>query len=50
VPLSRLDRRGIVILCGVGVLAVALLASVVGVMWLAQSSGPTTVFTVTDGY
>ena len=32
-PLSRLDRRGIVILCGVGGLAVALLATVVGVMW-----------------
>ena len=32
-PLSSLDRRGIVILCGIGGFAIVLLASVVGVMW-----------------
>jgi hypothetical protein len=33
VPLSSLDRRGIFILCGIGGVALALLAAVVGVMW-----------------
>jgi hypothetical protein len=33
VPLNSLDRRGIIILCGIGAVAVALLASVVGLMW-----------------
>ena len=32
-PLSSLDRRGIAILCGIGGFAIALLATVVTVMW-----------------
>jgi hypothetical protein len=40
VPLSRLDRRGILILCGVGGVAVALLASVAGVIWARPIIGP----------
>ena len=32
-PLSSLDRRGIVILCGIGAVAAAVLASAVGLMW-----------------
>ena len=39
-PLSRLDRRGILILCGVGAVAVALLASVAGVVWARPVVGP----------
>ena len=39
-PLSRLDRRGIVILGGIGGVAVALLATVVGVMWARPIVGP----------
>lgn len=39
-PLSSLDRRGIFILGGVGCFAVALLASVVGVMWARPIIGP----------
>lgn len=39
-PLSSLDRRGIFILCGIGVFAVVLLASVVGVMWSRPIIGP----------
>jgi hypothetical protein len=40
VPLSRLDRRGIFILCGVGGVAITLLASVVTVMWTRPIIGP----------
>jgi hypothetical protein len=40
VPLSSLDRRGIFILCCIGVFAVALLATVVGVMWARPVIGP----------
>lgn len=39
-PLSSLDRRGILILGGVGGFAAALLAAVVGVMWAQQIVGP----------
>ena len=39
-PLSSLDRRGIVILCGIGAVAITLLASVVGVMWARPIIGP----------
>ena len=39
-PLSSLDRRGIFILCGIGGFAVALLATVVGVMWTRPIIGP----------
>jgi hypothetical protein len=40
VPLSSLDRRGILILCGIGGVAVALLASVVGLKWARPVIGP----------
>jgi hypothetical protein len=40
VALSSLDRRGILILCGVGGVAVALLASVVGLVWARPIIGP----------
>jgi hypothetical protein len=40
VPLSSLDRRGIFILCGIGGFALALLATVVGVMWSRPIIGP----------
>jgi len=40
VPLSSLDRRGILILSGIGGFAVALLATVVGVMWARPIIGP----------
>jgi hypothetical protein len=40
VSLSRLDRRGILILCGVGGVAVALLASAAGVIWARPIIGP----------
>jgi hypothetical protein len=40
VPLSSLDRRGILILCGIGGFAIALLATVVGVMWARPIIGP----------
>jgi hypothetical protein len=40
VPLSRLDRRGIFILCGVGGVALTLLASVATVMWTRPIIGP----------
>jgi hypothetical protein len=40
VALNSLDRRGIVILCGIGAFAVALLATVVGVMWARPVIGP----------
>jgi hypothetical protein len=40
VPLSSLDRRGIFILCGIGVVVVALLTTVVGVMWARPIIGP----------
>jgi hypothetical protein len=33
VPLSSSDRQGILILCGIGVVVVTLLATMVGVMW-----------------
>ena len=39
-PLSRLDRRGLVILGGVGAVAVVLLATVVGVTWSRPFIGP----------
>ena len=38
--LSRLDRRGIFILCGVGGVAITLLASVMMVMWTRPIIGP----------
>jgi hypothetical protein len=37
--LTSLDRRGIVILCGIGGVAVALLATVMGVMWARPAIG-----------
>src|SRR5262249_4384513 len=40
VPLSRLDRRGLLILGGVGAVAVVLLAIVVGVTWSRPIIGP----------
>src|SRR5439155_16281009 len=40
VPLSSLDRRGIVILGGIGAFAVVLLATVVGVTWTRPIIGP----------
>jgi len=40
VPLSSLDRRGIVILSGVGAFAAVLLAAVVGVTWSRPIIGP----------
>jgi hypothetical protein len=40
VPLSSLDRRGILILSGIGGIAVALLATVVGVTWSRPIIGP----------
>jgi hypothetical protein len=40
VPLSSLDRRGIFILCGVGGIAITLLASVAAVMWARPIIGP----------
>jgi hypothetical protein len=40
VALSRLDRRGIVILGGIGGVVVALLAATVGVMWARPIIGP----------
>jgi hypothetical protein len=40
VPLSRLDRRGIMILCGIGGFAAVLLATVAGVMWSRPIIGP----------
>ncbi|HEX3179045.1 MAG TPA: hypothetical protein VHZ49_20375 [Methylomirabilota bacterium] len=39
-PLSRLDRRGIMILCGIGAFVVVLLGSVAGVMWNRPIIGP----------
>ena len=39
-PLSRLDRRGLLILSGVGAFAVVLLATVVGVTWSRPIIGP----------
>ncbi len=39
-PLSSLDRRGILILSGIGGFAVALLATVVGVTWSRPIIGP----------
>lgn len=39
-PLSSLDRRGIFILCGVGGVALTLLASVAMVMWARPIIGP----------
>ena len=39
-PLSSRDRRGIVILCGVGAVVVALLATVVGLTWARPIVGP----------
>ena len=39
-PLSSQDRRGILILCCVGVVAVALLASVVSLVWARPMIGP----------
>ena len=39
-PLSSLDRRGIVILSGIGAFAVVLLATVVGVTWSRPNIGP----------
>ena len=38
--LSRLDRRGILILSGIGGFALALLATVLGVMWARPLVGP----------
>jgi hypothetical protein len=39
VPLSRSDRRGILILCGIGGFAVAVLATVATVMWARPAVG-----------
>ena len=39
-PLSSLDRRGLVILCGIGGVALALLGGVAGVMWTRPIVGP----------
>ena len=39
-PLSSLDRRGILILSGIGGFAIALLATVVGVTWSRPIIGP----------
>jgi hypothetical protein len=40
VPLSSLDRRGLLILTGIGAFALALLATVVGVTWSRPHVGP----------
>jgi hypothetical protein len=39
VPLSRADRRGVLLLCGIGGFAVALLAAVAIVMWTRPAIG-----------